>query len=191
MPEQATEPQGLTSSAISSTSHDFSTVSEPLPEYEQTMWPAPHVDWMSFGGHPDTFPETLLYNGSLDLNSEPLSYAGSYTPCEYLSARTMTTDLQIQAYNGQSLDLDPQFDFVTNYQGVGLDEIDDRYKDLGASGNQLLSGDILDTPNSSIWMNDSSSQDLGLLGIQFDNHFAAQVDDLSYPQVQCLILSRN
>lgn len=155
------------------------------------MWPTPHVDWMRFGGYPDTFSETLLYNGSLDLNSESLSYAGSYTPCEYLSARTMTTDLQLQAYNGQSLDLDQRFDFVTDYQGVGLDEMDDWYKGLGASGNQLLSSDILDTPNSSIWINDGPSQDLGLLGSQFDNHFAAQVDGSSYPQVQYLILSRN
>lgn len=166
-------------------------MSDPLSGYEQTIWPTPDVDSMRFGSYPYTFPETMLYNSSLDLNSENLSYVGSYTTGEYTNARTMTTDLQLQPSNGQGLNLDPRFDFLSDYPGIDLDQMDGWYKDLGSSNNQLLGGDIIDTENSSVWTNDSSNQDFRFLGNQFENNFAAPVDGSPYSQVQSLILPRS
>ncbi|QKX55125.1 uncharacterized protein TRUGW13939_02217 [Talaromyces rugulosus] len=188
VPEQAAQPQYPPYSALYNTRDLFSAIpDDSLSGYEQTMWPAPDLDLMGFGQHffVDTVPEILPYNYSSNLSYEPPSYDGSYAPGGYTNARTITTGLQPQPSSGQILDLDSQFSFVPDYHSIGLDQTDYWPKDLGYSGNQILSDPLLDRESSSsIWTIDGSNQDLEGFGGQFENNFTTQLNNSPYSQVQ-------
>jgi hypothetical protein len=187
VPEQAAQPQYPPSSALYNSRDLFSAIpDDSFSGYDQTMWPTQDLDLMGFGhGFLDTLPEVLPYNYSSNLNYEPPSYDGSYAPGEYTNARTITTGVQLQPSGGQSLDLDTQLSFVPDYPIIGLNETDYWPKDLGYSGNQILSDPLLDPENSSsILTIDGSNQDFEGVGVQFENNFTTQLNSSPYSHVQ-------